>query len=77
LGRNGASPYGRNEGWVPASGPFALPLGIPPTPDNDATAQVRAAWHANKADTDAVVYAAINDALTAAGYTRPSGDPIT
>ena len=76
LGRSGASPYNGGESWAIASGKFALPLGTPPAPDNDATAQVRAAWQANKADTDTVVYAAINAALTAAGYTNNRGEAI-
>jgi hypothetical protein len=77
LGRNGASTYNRGESWAPASGAFALPLGRPPDPSNEATAQVRTAWNANKTDTDAVLLAAINAALTAAGYTRPNGSVIT
>lgn len=77
LGRGGFSPYQRSEGWAIASGPFAIPAGRPPAPDNDATAHIATAWANNKADTDAAVYAAVNSALTTAGYTRPSGDPIT
>jgi hypothetical protein len=77
LSRGGLTPYRPSEGWAAASGTFAVPAGRPPEPDNDATAHITAAWANHKGDTDAILYAAVNSALTAAGYTRPSGDTIT
>ena len=77
LGRGGATPYQGREGWAPASGRFVVPLGRAPTPDDEATEYARTAWDDNKNENDATLYAAVNAALTAAGYTDSAGGEIT
>ena len=74
VSRTAAAGYKTSEGWYPASGQFALPMAA----GGRAAAMTvaRVAWAAEKASSNAVLLAAVNAALTAAGYTRPNGAAI-
>lgn len=78
LSRTAGKGFGSDEAWETASGHFALPV-VPrhPASKKDAIDAVFTAWDTNKTDTQAVLTAAINAALTTAGYTRPQGVAIT
>ena len=70
--RSAAVGFKSSEGWETASGVFAHPPGGKAA----AVTAVQSAWAANKGANQATLTAAINTALTDAGYTMASGAAI-
>ncbi len=68
--------FREGEGWEPASGVFALPLGSP-TEKNIANTVIKTTWQAGRNDTTSTLKAALDSDLTTEGYTRPDGTAIT
>ena len=77
LGRSAATGFSSAESWETASGAFALPA----QPSLQVARQfaidkIKAAWVADPSATQAELTAAINAALTSAGYRRSDGSAI-
>lgn len=76
--RSVAKGFRADESWDTVSGHFALPAEPRhPAAKQEAIGQVITAWTENKTASQATLTAAINAALTTAGYTRAQGAPIT